>query len=164
MRKIKILFIIPSLSGGGAERILGYLSKQLAKDKNYEINIAIFENNITYEYGGNLIKLKKVINSKKTIYKIINRLFYIYQLKKIKKNKEIEISVSFLEISDIFNFFSSNKKEILITSIRNNLDVQYKTIINDCTYKFLGKIYVKIHKSILKYFDKIISISKGDQL
>ncbi|MGL4863593.1 MAG: glycosyltransferase [Cetobacterium sp.] len=149
---MKILFIIPSLSGGGAEKIIGYLSKEFSKIKGNKVYIVTLnEKSEDYDYGGELIYIKYPLIKYKFLSKVFKLFYCIYFLKKFKRNKEIEVSISFLPISDILNYFSKNKEK-LIMSIRNNLIKKYEEN---------GYLLKKIHLYCLKNADKIVALSSG---
>ena len=52
---MKLAFIINSLNKGGAERVVSLLSQELSKE--HDVFIILFDNNISYEYGGKIIDI-----------------------------------------------------------------------------------------------------------
>ena len=56
MKKKRLIFIIPSLAKGGAERVVATLSKALIHD--FEIFILIYHEPVKYDICGKLINLK----------------------------------------------------------------------------------------------------------
>lgn len=148
---MNILFIVPALTGGGAEKIIGYLSKAFQENNNNVYITTFFEAPPDYLFKGDLIPLKDLSKKKFFLTSKLNKLYYIYQLRKIKKIKKIDVSISFLELSDILNFFSQ-RGELAISSIRNNLPEKYK---------IMPKFTVFLHKFCLKRYRKIIAISHG---
>lgn len=75
MKNIAIL--THSLSHGGAERIAGYLSKQLSR--YYNVFVFLTENEINYEYGGTLVVLgTNEKNASEMITELAKRKFYNY--------------------------------------------------------------------------------------
>lgn len=142
--------IISSLKGGGAERVVSIISKELSK--RYNVYLIIFNGeDIVYRYGGNLIDLN-IKPHRNYIVKAINIIKRTYKVKKIKKLYNINTTFSFLHGPNVVNILSKNKDKIIV-SIRSNLS---KGNVNklDTLNKFLKKI-------IYNRSSEIIAISKG---
>lgn len=141
-----IMFVVPKLTGGGAEKTVANLSK-LLKDK-YNIYIVIFRDTDTkYDYNGKLIILKNY----KANHKFSNFTYAIKlsnELRKIKKNLCIDVAVSFLTYADIVNVLSKTSEKIYI-SIRNMDSLLLRK-----------SLLFYITKFCCKKADQIIAISK----
>ena len=90
MRRKKILFISPSLSSGGSERVISILANNLSY--KYDVELCLVRDKVDcYEVDDkvNLIRFKCKTSNK--IIKIIKRLFFIR--KEIKRN---DIVISFM--------------------------------------------------------------------
>lgn len=89
----KIALMIPNLQSGGSERIVSRLSVELGK--YFEVFLILFDSdNISYEHGGTLISLD--IPAKNGITgKIGNILKRILKIRKIIKDNNIDITLSF---------------------------------------------------------------------
>ena len=148
--KKNIMFIIPTLCGGGAEKTVANLSNYLI-DK-YNIYIVVFKDTETkYSYSGNLIILNN--NPSKNVFKkIIFTIKSIFKLKKLKKDLKIDYSISFLTPADSLNVFSKVKTCKNYISIRNTDSILMK-----------NKIMRLLTKVSCKKCDHIISISKQVQ-
>ncbi len=91
--KQQIFFIIPSLSTGGAERVMAHLVNYFSENKNIEAHLLLFyENKIFYKLSDN-IKLH-VINhdsyfSKFKLLRVIKAFFFIRN--KLKKERPIAL-------------------------------------------------------------------------
>lgn len=79
---MKLAFIINSLNKGGAERVVSLLSQELSKE--HDVFIILFDNNISYEYGGKIIdidckpvsgKMAKVFKRRAKLKKIFDKIF-----------------------------------------------------------------------------------------
>ncbi len=149
MYRKNLAILIPTLGKGGAERVVSNLSSFLAQ----KYNLFLVLNNsqvIEYPYEGQLIDLNTPV--KKGAFKAINFLKRLYRLKKIKKKYQFDVSISFLESSNIVNLFT-RQKDKLILSIRNHLPEENKTF------------YGQLHKAFLLLFynkaDVIVAVSEG---
>ena len=145
--KKNIMFIVPKLTGGGAEKTVANLTKILDKSI-FNIYIVIFkETTLKYNYEGNLFCLK----SKKGKH-FFSNLIYAYKLSKellqLKKDLKIDIAISFLTYADIINLLSKRKEKMII-SIRN-----MDSILLNHTFLY------HITKFCCKKADKIVAISK----
>ena len=58
----KILFIIPTLTKGGAERVVSLLSQEFER-MGYKVKIVVFNNKIEYEYGGEIVNINAPASS-----------------------------------------------------------------------------------------------------
>jgi glycosyltransferase involved in cell wall biosynthesis len=111
-----IAIIITRLSGGGAERVAFNLSLELSG--HYNVTIIVFDGSgKIYPHGGELIDLKLPLKHS-IAKKIINMILRISRLRKIKKEKNIQCSISLLDGPNIVNILSRRKDKV-VTSIRN---------------------------------------------
>ena len=71
-----ILLIVPQLTDGGGERVVSELSKSL-DSKLYNIYIALYKENITYNYQGTIINLNFSGLSKNYFFRVLQILFRV---------------------------------------------------------------------------------------
>ena len=94
-KKKNLAIIVPTLRGGGAERVASNLSLYLSEQKYKKYIILYDAEKRVYSYAGNLIDLNiKATNS--PLGKLFNLVRRIYKLKKIKRKLHIQTSISFL--------------------------------------------------------------------
>ena len=117
VRKMKILFIIPSLVFGGAERVLIHLINSLNKDK-YSICLVLFEDIPDYKgelhFSGEIVYLDK--KSRWDFLKLI------LKLRKTMKTYQPDTVLSFLDYTNIITGIASlflKRKFKLILCERN---------------------------------------------
>ena len=141
-----IAIIITKLNGGGAERCASNLSIELSKLHN--VYLIVFDaSNMTYTHSGEFFNLK-IPNNKNKIIKIINVIRRISSVRKIKRNKNIDYTISLLDGPNFINTLSRVDDKIII-SIRNRLSAE--------PMSFLRK---KIVVFCCKYADLTVSLSK----
>jgi glycosyltransferase involved in cell wall biosynthesis len=146
----KVNFLIGKLSSGGAERVVSNLS--LNMDKQIEKNIILFGENqqIIYDYSGQIISLDKS-NSRKLKNKIITLLNRVKDIRKIIRESQAPM-ISFLEYSNILNLLTKSSGKTII-SVRNHMTKKHskgiKSFFWRCTIKYL-----------YKYADELIVESK----
>lgn len=151
MRK-RILMIIPTLSGGGAERVVSNLSMELRE--KYEIDILLDYADVEYPYFGNMI----AINSSDTKYSHIGAelLTYIkklFLLRKMKKKRLYDCYISHSDISHILNLITGNTDCRIILTLHNSIANMRKSRIKNIIEWFAGKYY--------KNADRIVAVSGG---
>ncbi|MFY0761451.1 glycosyltransferase [Metabacillus dongyingensis] len=150
--KKKIMFIIPTLSNGGAQRTVANLTKGLPQD--YEIFVVIYhKTKEQYEYNGTLICLDSE-PSKTMIGKLSNILKRVRKIKRLKKTLNVDLSVSLLDNPNLTNILSRAHEKVVV-SIRNQQSKEFSGI-----KKVIHKFAVK---HIYSRADKIVAISNGVQ-
>ncbi|MDT2823843.1 glycosyltransferase [Vagococcus lutrae] len=125
-------FLIGTLSGGGAERVVSNLS--LNFDPSIKKNIILFgDYSITYPYEGNLEVLDKNDITKKKIITKISTLFK--RMKSLKKVKEKKTTISFLEYPNLMNCLTNNNNNKTIVSVRNHMTTKHKQGLKSIFWK-----------------------------
>ncbi|MDL2325373.1 glycosyltransferase, partial [Ruminococcaceae bacterium OttesenSCG-928-A16] len=149
----KILFVISTLTGGGAERALCNIT--LALPSNVSADILV--NSISdedYPHAGNVISLNLPPTKQKGIlYHIRSILKRFFALRKLKKNGNYSACISFMDSANIANVLSGKKHCKTILSVRINLSHCAST-----EYQYFINPLVKL---LYPRADKIISLSKG---
>ena len=149
MSENNVAFLIHSLSTGGAERIMSYLTQNYPADNKYLI--VFHRSPQEYDFDGKIIDLNIHPNSKIS-GKIINYYKRVLALKKIKKELNINKTISMLDSPNIVNILSRQNDKVII-SLRNHKSEEYRGIKK--------VIYKTIIKKMYNYADKIVAISKG---
>lgn len=134
MKNIAIL--VPTLAGGGAERVAGNISKGLSK--SFNIDLIVYDGNqVEYDYSGNLISLDSKLY-KTPIGKSFGVVKKVFQIRKIKKERNIDATISFLDNANIINILSRRNDKVLI-SVRN-----FKSSEGKGFYGKVGNFLIKI--------------------
>lgn len=150
--KRNIAIIVQKLNGGGAERTASNLSFLLAN--KYNVHLIVFDGrNIKYPYAGELHNLKlPPVNGK--LGKIQNMMARIEEVKKIKKNCEIDAAISLMDGANLVNVLSKGKEKIL-TSIR----IQMSQSRNK---DMITRVQTRVSmRQIAKKSDYVVALSKG---
>ncbi|MGD7043172.1 glycosyltransferase [Jeotgalibacillus proteolyticus] len=145
----EIAFIIPTISKGGAERVVTTISNSLSQ----EIDVIVYHR-VENEYlcNKNIVNLN-IPKANSIFGKIIN-LFYKYkEINKIKKKNGYKKIISFLDNPNLINVLTKKKNQKTIVSIRNKQSMEFKGI-----KKVFHKILVK---HIYSKADVIVAISSG---
>lgn len=97
-KKIKILFVLPSLAPGGAERIMSFIAENLDKDK-FDVKLIVtgFEKDTVYQ-----TKDLTVIYLNKT--RVLKSVFSLFHL--LKKEKADIVISSIVHLNTFLAFFS----------------------------------------------------------
>ncbi|MFL5729907.1 MAG: glycosyltransferase, partial [Cytophagaceae bacterium] len=113
-----ILLIIPNLDFGGAQRSFAKLHAAL--EKKHRVLPVVFntDTGVAYPMSGELISLE-IRGGGNWIKKVINFFKRVSKLKKIKRERKINISISFLEGADFINILSKRSEKIIV-SIRGS--------------------------------------------
>lgn len=149
----KVLFIISTLNGGGAERAISNLSFKMSKEMKMHILVNSVSAN-DYPCQAKIISLgMKTVAKKNIFYQLVAFIKRIKSVSKLKREGNYDVCVSFLESANFVNILTGNKFSKIYVSVRNNLseyaDWRYKYIINTAA------------RILYKKADKVISLSKG---
>jgi glycosyltransferase involved in cell wall biosynthesis len=118
MKKKNLLFIIPEMSMGGAQRSLANISEHLRQF--YTIYVVVFNRNhqVSNFFNHDLLSLD-VVPGKSAVAKIAAFKKRIVRLRSLKKKLQIDVSVSFLEGADYVNILSRQADKVIL-SIRGS--------------------------------------------
>jgi glycosyltransferase involved in cell wall biosynthesis len=150
------LFLINSLTSGGAEKVVSVLLDEINKEKNH-ITLLCIENNNFYKLNSNT-KVEYLTNSNgqdNTIIKFINIFKIAYKLKQYIEKNNIKIVQSHLYRANFINILSKLFGSNHITQIVNHGIVSLYQ-----TKGILGKINLLFIKYLYPKADLIIFISK----
>jgi len=133
--KKKVLFVIPYLDFGGAQRALANITSHFPDEYDIDI-LANSTKKVEFEYKGNLISLgidrpKHVMSVLFQLKAFIKR---IKKLKKLKRENDYKACISFLDSANVANILTKNSNCKTIVSVRSSLTSeatvwQYKWII-----------------------------------
>ena len=144
-----VMIIVNSLAGGGAEKTAANLSKMLSEF--FHVYIVVITDKIKYSYEGELHVLgDNNYSDLNKLGKLFAFLKWILQVRRLKKEKNIDCSISFLMDCDIINYFSKTGDKV-IGSVRSNPRVEVR----------VGKWLYKIRKFLLKRMDVTVTPSDG---
>ncbi|WP_179019468.1 glycosyltransferase family 4 protein [Winogradskyella forsetii] len=138
---MKIDFIISSLGGGGAERVLALMANSLAKNRNYEISVIyFFEGKGGYDLASNIkrIKLKQTRYIPSHTFRSIINLSKHYK----SKSKRPDIIVSFVTLTNLIAIIVAKLFSIKIIAQEHNSHLRYmqgRKRITDFTKKYMYK-------------------------
>ena len=156
----KLMFLIPHLGGGGAERVLKNLTDGLKDYKNY---VVLFENIVKYNVNGELVMLNSPA-SKNFVKKLINFPIRCYKIRKLKREIKPYAIISFLEPANFYNAITKLKNQKVILSLHSN----YTSTLKEDPFfgdKITRKILYFVYKLAFKIFynssDYIVAVSKG---
>lgn len=115
---MKISFIIGTMSGGGAERVISVLANWFSK-KGYDTSvIAIIEDNISYELDPNIKYYANQFNNFKRLKRVANRYSFT---KRTLRDIQPDVVISFTTEINIYALIASlGLKSKVIISERND--------------------------------------------
>jgi len=153
----KIIFVAQTLNRGGAERVVSLLSQEFERI-GYDVKIALFNDKIQYQYGGEIININTPPSANYFI-KLIRIYQRVKRLKKIFRDERPDYIFSFMESC---NFASILTGEKVLVSIRNNPNKKhnwYQKILIKFLYKFKNvKKVVAVSKEIENILNKDYSL------
>ena len=145
---MNLLFIVSSLSGGGAEKVMSILTSELSSSHN--VWLVLDEKKMTdYEIADDINVIN--LNRSKTNNPISNLKFYIRKyktIKSIKKKNNIISTVSMMPLSNLFNVLTKQHDKVIAS-------VRIKMSVSDYSW------YIKqLDKLSCKCADEVIAVSE----
>jgi glycosyltransferase involved in cell wall biosynthesis len=103
--RLPLLFLVPSLAGGGAERVASNLLPHLARE--FDLTLALLENRVYYPVpqGIRLIAFSGKLRSRAS--HVLRIPLHLFQLMRLVKVNRYPIVLSFMEQANILNVLSS---------------------------------------------------------
>ncbi len=155
MKKAAVL--VYSLRGGGAERVAANLMNRLTED--YEVTAILLEERIQ-DHDYDLLPGVEI----RVVPDILRRLpgyewRKIRALKKLKKQKEFDVCISFLERGNLYNVLSRQKEKVYV-SIRNMISMKDKLQEIDPWESAKKRLYYREGKKYDLLADRVICVSE----
>lgn len=150
---MRILFFISSLQNGGAERAMSNITTHLPEGVEADILVnSVSESD--YPTNANIISLGMRPNVKKNYIYQIKALFKrIPKLYQLKKSKQYDACISFMDSANICNILTGNKHCKTIVSVRVKL-AQDKSFTYRCIVKPLASL-------LYNKADHVVAVSEG---
>lgn len=151
-----ILMLIPNIGFGGAERSFSKLSNLLAE--RYNVYVAVFNKDSytkeSYEHGGRFIDLD-IQTGDSILKKAKAFLDRIKKVRALKKELQIDVTISFLEGADYINILAKGRdKKILCIRGSKTYDRNIQGLTGKLRKRFLiPRLYSKA--------DVIVTVNKG---
>lgn len=128
MNKKNLLLLVNQLHGGGAQKVVANLSIYLSE--YYNVTLAIYNDtdNVVFHYKGEMVKLSlpyaENTHDNPFHKRLIRSFSLIRQLKKLKKERNIHVTISFMEASNFINVLSRHHDKVII-SVRSYLSHEF---------------------------------------
>lgn len=151
----RILFLISTLRGGGAERALCNIT--LAMPEDVEVDIVVNSlSEADYPHKGNVISLNMPPKDKLSLtYQLKAFIKRNNKLRKLKREKKYDACISFMDSANVANVLTGNKYCKVILSVRVTLSQS-----RSWKYKYIVSPLVKV---LYPLADCVVALSKGTE-
>lgn len=156
MKKRHIALLIPNLEGGGAERVVSYLTQHLQSEKYNKYVILFDGSRVEYPCDAQIIDMKSRLR-RGTLSRTFKTLKRARQLKKIKKKLKLDTTVSFMGAANIANLLSPAGDQRII-SVRNYQSRELLSPHIPFLVRQAGKMKIR---RLYSQAEKIVALSKG---
>ena len=112
---MKVMFVIPHISDGGAERILSELSQNLSYS---DLVLVVFEEKAGYPFKGRLVSLNLPLQRGSLLRRASGLLQRIRSFKNVLKQEHPDVVVSFMGEANILNSLTADRP---ILTVHNHL-------------------------------------------
>ena len=142
----------PDFGGGGAERSAAAISHLFAN--NHNVFFCVFNNMIKREYlvSGEVFYLDDILSHRK-VFKIFKWIDRLIKLKALKRNLDIDITISFLEGANYLNVLSRMQDKVVI-SARGSLS--FDNTVSGLWGIVRKRIFVPV---LFRRADRLVSVS-----
>lgn len=150
----RIALIVPSIEGGGAEKVAADLSLYFAR-KGYEVFFLVRDMPLSggYMHSGRVIQIPLTYNREKNIYRSLELLYNEADyLRKMKEAYQIDISISFMQSCNLLNILSRVDDKIIV-SLHSVVSERKETFGNIATNKW-------VFRYVYQMADHIIFVSE----
>ena len=154
MGKEQLIFLIPSLAGGGAERVASTLLPYLAR--HFELTLALLEDRRSYPVPTEVpvVSFSRPLNSHTA--HVIRIPYHILALARLIRRHRARVVLSFIEQANIINILAACiAGHQAVISQRTNPRQQYEG------KGLLGKVISQISARLYPKADRIIAVSDG---
>lgn len=152
----KLLFIIESLGGGGAQSTLSKLVGEF-QNNNLNLTLLTFKSKKYDRFFLNK-RVKRIILPKNNeesslIFRILNNIRFIFKLRKILKKNHYEVIFSFITATNLLVIIASlGLKKKIVISERNDIELQnisiYKKLLRILFYRYASLVTSNIQNSL----------------
>ncbi len=149
----KVLFVISTLTGGGAERAVSNITLNLPEDVQADILVNSVSNE-DYPYKGRLISMGMPPRLHKSLsYHLHAFALRLVWLRHLKKVGGYDACISFLDSANIANVLTGNRHCKVLLSVRIRLSMS-----NGPEYRY---IVAPLVRRLYNRADRVVSLSKG---
>ena len=150
---MKIIFLLPTLSAGGGERVASELS--LGLPNSIEKIIVLFKKEISYPYKGRIISLD-ILKPSGILQKAICCFLGLLRFRKLVKKEKPNYVISFGHLPNLINIFST----CLPAGMGAKSVVRIDNFYSSSCQGFGGKIYRILVRLLFNKADIIMPVSK----
>ncbi len=151
--KTHLLFFIPSLRYGGAERVVANLSRVFIESGKYRISIILLEDGADYSIPGNIEMLRLHYAQPGILNKTHSLIFDPFILKDFVVSHKVDIVLSFMQRPNVINLLSKvlGSKHLSYVNVRVCLTKQYENIPGP--FRLISRLLLKW---LWRYSDRTI--------
>jgi glycosyltransferase involved in cell wall biosynthesis len=164
---MKVMFVIPHLSGGGGERVLSELSRSLTD----ETVLVVFEKKLSYPFNGRLISLDLPIDRTSVFSRLTGFLRRIHRFRRLVANERPNVVISFMGEANLINALVSSRPVLTVhnhlsalSTMRGREEAVFVGMLNRILYRRTMAVAVSesIRMDLIKSYgmapDKVVVI------
>src|SRR5690349_18747942 len=137
-RSMKVMFLIPHLSGGGGERVLSDLSHGLGE----ETVLVVFEKKFSYPFNGKVLSLDLPIDRTSVISRFTGFLRRALRFRRVLAKENPSVVVSFMGEANLINALVSLRPVLTVhnhmtafSAMRGHVEGFILRILNKVLYR-----------------------------
>ena len=149
-----LIFLIPSLSGGGAERVASNLLPYISQ--HFDVTLALLENRLRHPVPEK-VRLKAFSGPLESQIAHISRIpYHVFSLARLVRKYNVRIVLSFMEHANILNLltaFITNHKTVISQRVEPNRPYANKGI--------LGQLILRASRLLYPKAGQVVAVSEG---
>ena len=147
----RILMIVPTLAGGGAEQVVANLADSLSNQ--YNVDVLLDCNKVSYRCKSKIITLSNNEYEVSGLKKLLLYIKKLVWLREVKRKKKYDVYISHSCISNILNYFSGHNDNIILA--------MHGSVIRPKETSIIQKFIQKVEWYVFKNANKIVAVSQG---
>jgi glycosyltransferase involved in cell wall biosynthesis len=135
---MKVMFLIPHVSGGGGERVLSDLSRGLGDDTV----LVVFEKKFSYPFNGRLISLDLPIDRTSAVRRFTGFMQRAFRFRRLLAKESPNVVISFMGEANLINALVSHRPLLTVhnhmtafSGMRGSVESFFVRILNKVLYR-----------------------------
>jgi glycosyltransferase involved in cell wall biosynthesis len=148
---MKLMLMVPHLSGGGGERIVADLSRNLRVD---ELVVVVFEKSFSYPFGGRLLSLDLPIQRGSVVSRAAGLIQRIRRFRRVLQQERPDVVLSFMGEANVINALLADRPILSVHNHVSSLTQAGHSTASGWVAKIRSRFEAAIYRLLMTFFFK----------